>query len=257
MNKKKPFDIKAVCEHCHKPTHVTAELPSDPIALAPEVESYMHPTSLKYVYRVTIDDIKRFLLTKARLLVPGIKLEVVGVYCERKTKNKDDHRAHAYVRVAYSSEAVEKNEDLGWYGRLGDRTSNVSIVKDLSKFMIDKYKYDRREIDKCIKDYEYMEILEESFGMTENYLSNLRSFCTPRGLKATDNTLWVIVAANPAKIFEDMLANSDDHTLHGEVKIQDVNMISKDNVEFTVYYDPYAIQAKDDPNVVKLLLGNK
>lgn len=247
-------NVNAKCPHCQKDLVVTAGL--DPVQLAPKVRGNIHPVSSVMIYKITSADIKSFLIDKARKYVPGVKMEVVPRYCERKKQRSNEpHGSYASLRIAFSDSVIEKNGDLGWYAKIGEG-DGIRVVKSLFDGFIRKFQYNRKDIDEWMKNYKNLEELEDSLGITEAYLNDLRTFATPKAIKAVNGDTWVAFAAAPENVIKDMLTIDGENVPAGRICIQDVTQISKDTVEFLVYVYPEDF-TRENTNVRKILLGEE
>lgn len=247
-------NVNAKCPHCSK--DLTASIVIDPVQLAPKVRGNLTPVSSVMIYKITSADIKKFLVDKARKYVPDVKMEVVPRYCERKKqRNNEPHGAYASLRIAFSENVIEKHDDMGWFAKIGE-SENVRLVKSIFEGFIRKYQYNRKDIDNWMNNYKSLEELEDSLGLTEAYLNDLKVFATPRAIKSTDNKTWVIFAAAAENVIKDMLTIDETNTPSGRICIQDVSQLSKDTVEFLVYVYPDDF-TRENANVRKILLGEE
>lgn len=245
------------CPACGKEVTVHAEMTATD--LAPTVRCKMRPSANVYVYKITSEDIKQFIIDKANKLVPGIKVDVVPRYCERKRQRKNEpHRSYASLRIAFSDDALEKRQDDGWYGTIGDTNSNVRIVKSLFDNLITKYQYNRKEVDAWLKSYKTLEELEEALGMTDAYINDLRNFCVPQRIVTQPGTPpWIIFSAAAENVIEDMLSDVETGKPEGRIRIQDVYQVSRDSVEFIVHVQPGDMQMRENPHVRSILMGEE
>lgn len=247
-------NVNIECPHCRK--DLVANVALDPIQLAPKVRSGLKPVSSVMIYKITSADIKKFLVDKARKYVPDVKMEVVPRYCERKHQSKNEpHGSYASLRIAFSENVIQKNDDMGWYGKIGD-TDHIRIVHTLFEGFIRRYQYNKKDIDGWMSNYKSLEELEDTLGITEAYLSDLKAFATPRAIASNTGDTWVIFAAAPETVIQDMLTIEDSNVPSGRISIQDVSQISKDSVEFLVYVYPGDF-TKENTNVRRILLGEE
>lgn len=250
--------LGANCPKCSEKLMVSASIPDNPIDLAPVVRGKITPVGSIYVYKFTSEDIKQFIAHKAAKFVPDVKVEVVPRYCEKKRRRETDpHHSYASLRIALSESAIEKKDDLGWYGKIGESTSNVRVIESLFKQIIQKYQYNRKEVEKWLKSYKNLEELEEGLGMTEAYINDLRMYSIPQRVQTTDKESWIIFSAAAENVIRDMLTDVNSNALPGKMLIQDVYPISKEVVEFIVYLNPSEIVAKENPHVRQILLGEE
>ena len=168
--------IKTICPICGEKIKFDAEFPDPIIENAatdmiptPDVQGKLDPVGNILVYKISSEQMKDFIISKAREHVRDIRMTIVPRYCEKKRKNNSDpHRSYASLRIAFSENVIEKKEDLGWYGSIGESSNNVQIHHSIMNNLINKYQYNRKEIDAWLKNYKTLEELEENFGMTED-----------------------------------------------------------------------------------------
>lgn len=249
-------NLSVNCPDCNKDFMVQADLTS--ADLAPTVRSKINPIGDILVYKITSEDIKQFIIQKSKKYVPDAKVEVVPRYCERKRRrDSEPHRSYASLRIAFSDSVVEKNEDAGWYGKIGENDGNVRIVPTLFKEIISRYQYNKKDIEGWMKNYKTLEDLEENLGMNEAYLNDLKMYATPQRILTTNNEPWIIFSAAAENVISDMLTDPTNNEPIGRIQIQDVYPISKDIVEFLIYIHPLEMKLKENPHVRQILLGEE
>lgn len=250
--------INSHCPHCTKDIFLPVPMPDKAVDLAPVVKSKITPVSSIFVYKITSEEIKQFILQMAREFVPDVDVKVAPRYCEKKRRKESDPRhSYASLRIAFSDNVVEKNADLGWYGKIGENTGNVRVVQSLMKGLIKKYQYDRKVIETWLKDYKLLEELEDGLGMTEAYIEDLRFYSSPRRIQSNTDESWIIFAAAAENVIQDMLTESGTDKVPGRIQIQDVVPISKEIVEFTVYLNPDEVKLRENPYLRQILLGEE
>lgn len=252
-------NLETVCPKCGENLTVTADVPEVGLMSPtdfPEVRSKLEPTNV-WLYKITSEDIRTFITQKAKSYVPGVKVEVVPRYCERKQRKHEKHRSYASLRIALSQEVIEKNDRNGWFGSIGIDNNSVTVTKTVLTNLIRKYSYDPKMINNWLSSYKTLEELEESFGMTEAYINDLKEYATPRRVQTNNQESWVIFAAAPENVIADMLTEVSTNKIPGTIKIDDVVPISKDIIEYTVYLYPQMTATKENPNVRKILLGEE
>lgn len=244
------------CPHCSGAVSVSTEI--NPCSLAPDVRSKIRPVGSPFVYKISSDQIKQFIVQKAAVLCPDVKVEVAPRYCEKKRKRENEmHHSYASLRIAFSDNAIERNSDLGWYGKIGEGAGSPRIVKSLFNGLVQEYMYNKRDIEGWLKSYKNLEELEETLGMTEEYIEDLRTYSVPRRVPTNGNESWIIFASAPEKVLADMLTDVSTDKLIGRMQIQDVYKVSKDVVEFVVYVYPQDIQVQENVHVRQILLGEE
>lgn len=246
------------CPHCGNKVVFGTSVPNNPLELAPEVRGKIKPAGSIFVYKISSEEIKAFITEKAKKYVPDVKVEVVPRYCEKKRRrNTEPHHSYASLRIAFSDNAIEKKEDLGWYGKIGESTGNVRVIESLFKEIIQRYQYNRKEIDSWMKSYKTLEELEDGLGMTEAYINDLRMYSTPQRVQTTDRESWIIFSAAAENVIKDMLTSQVTNRLPGRIQIQDVYPITKDIVEFCVYLNTSEVQMRENPHVRQILMGEE
>lgn len=260
----KQFQMEYVCPNCSQQSLLQANVdPIDlgvtPKDLVPEVRSRILPVGDITVYRITTDQMKQFIIEKTRKLVPDVKIEIAVNYCEKKKREKNEpHRSYASLRMAFSHHILKKHENDGWFGRVGESSGNVDIINSMFQTIIQRYQYDRKSLEKWIHSYKHLEELEENLGMSEKYIQELREYASPRRVNvAGSRDCWVIVNAAVENVIRDMLSNPTTDRPNGRLQIMDTYLISKDVAEVLVYVHPYETQLKENPEVRKILSGEK
>lgn len=250
------FTFETTCPLCKKGIKVNSEVP---YVSSPSVRSNIEPVGNILVYRISSEEIKDFIIQKARQYVPDVRVMIIPRYCEKKKRNDNDmHRSYASFRIAFSENVIEKNDqDLGWYGAIGDNGTNVKLQEGIMKNLINKYQYSRKKVESWLKDYKILEELEESFGMTEAYINDIYAYTVPRRIKTENKETWIIFAAAAESIIADMLTDKTTNMLPGTIRIKDAYPMSKDIVEFEVYIHPNQMEVKENPHVRQILLGEE
>lgn len=253
----KTLKLSGNCPNCGEEVTLTGNAPVSINDFASNVRSRIKPSSAVLIYKISSEQIKEFLVDKARKIDPDIKIEVVPRYCEKKRhKQSEPHRSYASLRIAFSDNVTENNEDMGWYGKIGQSSTNIRFKKSVFKGMIERYQYNRKEIDNWMKSYKTMEELEEGLGMSESYLNDLKMYAIPRRLETVDKETWIIFSAAADKVLKDMLTDYKTDKIVGRMMIQDIYPISKDVVEFLIYMYPFEVETKENPYVRQILLGD-
>jgi len=247
--------FSSVCPECGKDILLSADIP-DTSKPYPRVRGGLEPVGDILVYRISSEQIKEFLIQKARHYVPDVMMTIVPRYIEKKRRNNNDpHRSYASFRIAFSDHVIEKKQDLGWFGSIGENGSNVKLHDGIMKGMIDKYKFNLKNVEAWLKSYKILENLEDSRGITEPYINDIRQFATPRRIIAENNEPWIIFAAAAENIINDMLTDVNTGKINGRIHIHDIYPISNEIVEFVVYIHPSQMKTRENPHVRQILLG--
>lgn len=248
-------NVNGKCLKCGENLTLSANI--TPTQLAPVVRSNIKPTSSVFVYRITSDDVKKYLIEKAKHYAPDVKMEVVPRFIEKKKrKSNEPHRACASLRIAFSENVVEKNQENGWFGKIG-QSDSVRIIKSIFQQFVQMYSYEKDGLKKIKNDYKCMEELEDALGITEAYLDDLILFSSPRVITiGSHSSRWVVFAAAAEKVIQDMLTVAETGKSPGSIVIQDTIQISTDAVEYLVYVYPDRV-VTEDPSVRRILLGEE
>lgn len=251
--------IQAKCPKCAEELVLTTEYPSDPLELSPDVRGAKDPDGCIWKYRITSDELKRFITEKAKSYVPDVEVEVVPRYCEKKRrKDYDPHRSYASLRIAFSDHILEKGADLGWFGEIGRDGNDCKIVSSLLQGIIQRYGYSKKEVESWLKSYKILEDLEDAFGMTEAYINDINTYTTPRRILTSDSAKShiIIFSAAAENVIADYLTEVSTNKVPGKLKIVDVYPISQGVVEWVVHVDPSQQTTKENPYVRQLLMGD-
>lgn len=244
-----------VCAKCGHKTMYAKEVTDRDIA--PRVKSGLMPDYAVLRYTVTTDQMAVYLTELIHEFVPDAKVQVAPFYCERKRHKGDRHCSYASLKVALSGDKILKGyENGGWYGQIAEDAGSIQLVDSLFKFIVSKFNYDKRMISKWM-NYKTLDQLEESFGITEEYLYDLRKFADPVAVKTNDGQTWVIFAVDPAAVIRDMLKDAKTKESTGIIHITDIRQVNKDLLEYTVNLCPTQAEVYEDPNVRTILTGVK
>lgn len=254
----KQLEMIYECPTCKKKAVVKADV--DPIQLAHKVRHEgLVPEGNIFVYRITSEDIKEFIIDKCRKMIADVNIDLVPLYCEKKRRRSDEpHRSYAALTIAFSHHILKNFDKDGWFGRVGEGDTDLDILNSVLKGVINRYKYDRKSLNKWIHSYKNLEELEEKLGINEKFLAELRMYITPRKVPvAGGKDCWVLFNAASEHVIYDMLSDPNTNAPRGRIEIQDIVEVSKGVVEFLIYLHPYEMQLKENPEVRKILMGDK
>lgn len=221
----------------------------------PKVRANIQPTGNVLVYKITSGMIKDFVIQKARQYAPAVRMEIVPRFCEKKRRHAGEpHRAYASFRIAFSEDVLNRKDDLGWYGKIGESVDNIQFIPSIFQNLIQKYRYDPKVVDEWLGSYKNLEELEDALGMNEAYIADIRQYTHPRGVKS-DNGMWVIFAAAAENIIRDMLTDPATNKVPGRIQINDVYQIDKDVVEFIIYLHTTEVETHENVHVRQILQG--
>lgn len=242
------------CTNCGK--DMIAGIDMNPIVLAPKIKGDLEPVGIPYKYLVTSEDIKKFIMDTSRLYVPDVQMEIYTRFCEKKVRkgSNEPHRSYAFFKIAFSHHIItDYSSSQGWFQQLGESGENVNI-KSPMRNLFDRWSYNKNDLNEWTKSYKKMERLEDAFGMTEEYINDLKKFSKPRGIKVTGGTdVWVFFSASPERILQDFFENTETNAPAGKLSVSNPRMVSKDIIEYEVIVDPYQVETKINPHVQQIL----
>lgn len=253
--------VPSKCPNCHK--KFTSWIKRNPILMAPDLQALdLYPADTIFVYQVSSIQIQNFLYEKAKRYVPNNEMRTLLVEPlftkKRSGKNPGPGHAYAALQVAMSDESIEDDlNKYGVYGRIGLDDNHVKLRHGIFNNFIQKYGYDRKGIEQDLKNYKQLERYEDQYGIDEKYLQTLKMFATPRQQKAADDHTYVIFAANPIKIFNDMfITASDKHNAGRIMKLVDVaQMDGGSTVMYTIHLHMSGVgMERPVDNMVKAML---
>ena len=233
----------------------------DATKIAPTVKSGLVPDYAILKYTITTDMMTAYLTEQVRMLCKDVcddvHVQVAPFYCEKKQYKGDRHCSYASLKIALNGDRILKGfETGGWYSKIGESGESVELIDGLLRHFYRKYRYDKNNISKWM-NYKTLDQLEAAFGITEEYLYDLKKFADPVAVKTNDNKTWVIFAADPALVIQDMLKETETRELSGSMQIVDIRQINKDLLEYTVNLFPKKAEVYEDPNVRTILTGAK
>jgi len=250
------IQIESKCPSCGE--NLTFNANVDESALAPNVHAKIRPSGSVLVYKITTDMMKAFITQKAKKYCPEVKVDLIPKYCEKKRRHKSEpHRAYASLRIAFSEHVVEKKDDMGWFGKIGESSENLRIQPAMFQNLFQMYRYDPRNIDAWLKSYKNLEELEDAFGITEDYINELKMYAKPQRIFTQNKEPWIIFSAAAENVIADMLTSVSTQKLIGRIEIRDIYTISDDNVEFLIYVHPQDIQMTENSHVRQILTGGE
>lgn len=246
--------MKVQCPKCNNNFAIGANV--DVANLAPSVHGKLKPAGSVLVYKITSDEMKIFITQKAKKYCPDVKVEMIPRYCEKKRRHKSEpHRAYASLRIAFSEHIIEKKDDLGWYGKIGESADNLRIQPSMFQNLFQMYRYDPKNIEEWLSNYKNLDELEDALGISEEYLKEIRMYARPQRVMTDNKESWVIFSAAAENVIHDMLTDVNTQKPCGRIEIRDIYPISKDNVEFLVYVHPQEVKMSENPHVRQILAG--
>lgn len=250
------IQMKVNCPKCNESFTVGANV--DAANLAPAVHGKLKPAGSVLVYKITTDEMKIFITQKAKKYCPDVKVEMIPRYCEKKRRHKSEpHRAYASLRIAFSEHIIEKKDDLGWYGKIGESADNLRIQPSMFQNLFQMYRYDPKNIEAWLSNYKNLDELEDALGISEEYLKEIRMYARPQRVFTDNKESWIIFSAAAENVINDMLTDVNTQKLCGRIEIRDIYPISKDNVEFIVYVHPQEVKMSENPHVRQILTGEE
>lgn len=248
--------INSTCPHCGKPIVTTFNVTDG--AAAPDVRcSNLKPIGTKYVYRISSEQIADYLTEKVREIVPKAKVVLAAKYCEKRRKDKTEpHRSYAALAIALSDDVVKNGSDRSWFNQVGTTGNNVTLIDDMFTKIIEKFRFDPKDVSAWLDNYKTLEDLENAFGMDETYIRELKKLSVPHRIVGEDGKPWVFFAAEPGKVIRDMLTDPTTGRLMGRANIVDTTRVSRDVVEYIVHLDPNNLDLHEDQSVRAILMGD-
>lgn len=248
------LELDSKCPNCSQEVIVSTEV--DKSIFAPTVRSKISPVGSLDIYKITSEEIKQFVLQKARMYIPDVNMEIIPVYTEKKRRSNEPRKSYASIRIAFSDKIIDKGDEYGFYEKLVHAEEHVKIVNSIFNNIVNLYKYDKNEVNAWLNNYKTLEILENKFGLTENFIKDIKNYAVPKTITGANGEKWVLFAASPDKILKDMLTDVKTNTMPGRMQIMDIVQLSKELVEFVVYMYPHAMNLTDNSVVREILTGN-
>lgn len=229
---------------------------SDPLMLAPNIRGDIRPVGIPYRYEITSEQIKAFIIDTVKAFCPNAQMEIHPRYCEKKKQKPGEiHRSYASFMIAFSNHVQEGYGKDGWFERLGE-SSDVQFIKSIKSYIIDKWSYDKKQIDSILNSYKKLERFEDGLGMSEAFINEIRQFSIPRSIKVADSKdSWIFFMASPEKILYDFFSDPKTKKLKGNLKVTDIVPISKDIIKYIITFDPYVATTTENPHVRQILSG--
>jgi len=178
---------------------------------APYVRSGLSPVGNILMYRINSEMIKEYLIQKVKRYNDRTKLDLVVKFCEKKCKDCGNQRGYASLRIGFSDDIVDRKEDSGWFEDIGSTASNPKIVETVFNQFIKKFRYSREYLDDILANNKKLEYVENTFGMTESFLEDIKMYCTPKRIPTTANESWIIFSARAESVINDMLENPNPY----------------------------------------------
>lgn len=251
------INVPVTCPKCNKDLVVKVGADDiDPLLLAPNIRGEVRPISIPYEYRITSEDIKRFIIEVTHEYAPNTVLEIFPRYCEKKRRKEGEkHRSYASFNIAFSHHVISNYDPNAYFEKFGE-SDRVTLIKDIRNNIIDRWCYDPKQINDWMKSYKKLEKLEDGLGMSEQFLNEIREFSRPRSQKVNGSKdSWIFFMASPEKILRDFFTDPNTGKIAGEMKVKDIIQISKDIVEFHITLNPYIKPSVINPHVKQILSG--
>lgn len=246
------INVPVTCPGCNKT--LQASLDIDPLVLAPTIRGGIRPVGIPYEYNVTSEDIKKFIIDTVHKYSPEAMVKVHTRYCEKKRRQGEPHRSYAFFKIAFSHHIIKDYSRGGWFQQIGESGEHVNIIHDVMENLIERWQYDRDYLNAWLKSYKKMEKLEDAFGMSDEFINDLKKFSTPRGIKVQGgNDIWVFFSASSEKILMDYFSNPDTNQLAGKLSVDNPTSVSKDIINYTIKLNPYQVETAINPHVEQIL----
>jgi hypothetical protein len=215
------------------------------------------PNGLLLQYNETTESIKQFLIDKCRAYAPDISVELLTRYSEKKTRNPwEPHRSYAYFILAITANEALTAESDDMYLQIGtEGRDNLSFIPDIKYHIINKYRWDNDDLKHILGSYKEQELLEESLGLSANFIKEIQRFSNPVIIKS-NNVAWVEIAIRAEKVLNDMFTDKASKEVY-PYRIMDIHPISENNVQYDILVDPNAKKAfAPDSSISQVILNS-
>lgn len=202
------------------------------------------PDAIIEEYRITSDDIRSFISAKCAHITDKFKLrkpikaEISTTLWDRSRKDYSrSNKKYVLLMIALNEDSLEYGQTEESAGLIKDiliENSQVRFVKCIWKLIVEKYQYDRKELNDIRKSDKLLDKLEDTLGITEDQLKELIKLSQPH-IHTINGDHWVIFAVRPENVIRDMLSDVDTDQVDGKMVITNITPITKDRVEFTVH----------------------
>lgn len=249
------INLQSQCPQCSANIELSTDVTKD--IFNPSVRSRIQPIGSLDVYKITSDDIKQFVTQKARMYVPEVRVELLPKFISKKRTGRGPNPAFASLKLAFSHDIVDKDDQYAFYENMMNIENNVKIVNTVFTNIIGMYKYRKEDIENWLRNYKTMEMLENNFGLTEEYIRDMLEYANPRRIIDQNKNTWIILTASADKILKDMLTDIHTNQTPGKMQIMDIYQISKDITEFLIYMYPQTMNLKENNHIRQILLGEQ
>lgn len=211
------------------------------------------PDSIIEEYRITTEEIERFIAAKAFHYKEGLKIKLAPELWERKG-NQGNGRKYAMLKLTLSDAALEQfGQETSIVRQMIAENSNVRFVTEVWEAIIKKYSFNRQQLESIRKSYKTMDRLEDTLGINEDNLKRLIAFSQPRMVNV-GNEKWIILAIRPEAVIEDMLSDINSGKINGQIEIVNITSITKDNVEYQIHlHTGEDTSSPVNPELIKML----
>lgn len=249
---------KVQCTKCQHQFNIKLPVPTG--MNIPVVAGKVNPAYEIMVYRITTNDVNRYIGDVVRSVEPDAQVLIYPRFSEKKQKKNSGgpRPAYVYLLIGMNEKVIDQRANAnGFYGTLGWNRS-VRVKSRLWFEFISRWLYDPEWIRKAMGSYNRMDEYEEKFGLTEAALKDISFYAAPRAVYPDGSkTPWVLTAIDPYLVIQDMLCEAGTKKVPGEIMITDVNQVSENMIEWTVHVSPFKNEAEINPHVMQILRGEE
>jgi len=215
------------------------------------VRSKMKPRALIRVYSITSEMIKQYIKTKVKHFVPNCFVNTIVSFVKApKSKTK----GYASARISFSDKVIsEACRAKNFYERLGE-DDNVTFVPAIYQNIIEKFRYNKGEIDRILSNYKALSSLEDNFGIDEQFLNDIKLYVRPQRIQIDSRNSMIVFSARVESIIQDMLTNPRTKIVDGVIEIKEI-YVNRNVVHFTVYVHPSQMPIENN-DMVRALIEN-
>lgn len=214
----------------------------------------LKPIAKIQVYSISSDQMREYVIRKIHHFFPGIPANLVFMFTKPK-KSERGPKGFASARLLVADTVLDPSQRARtYYDRLGD-PGKLQFLPNFQYNVIEKYKYNREQINSLLNNYKEMSKAEDIFGIDEKFLNDIRSYIVPKKLEVNTNLNAIVMSVMPENIIQDMLTNIRSGKVNGKIEIKEIYM-NKDVIHFIVYIHPEDLKSQQNPLVSLFLDGS-
>ena len=213
----------------------------------------LKPIAKIQVYSISSEQMREYVIRKIHHFFPGIPVNLVFMFTKPK-KSERGPKGFASARLLVGDQVLDPAQRARtYYDRLGD-PGKLQFLPNFQYNVIEKYKYNREQINSLLNNYKEMSKAEDIFGFDEKFLNDIRAYIIPKKLEVNQNLNAVILSVMPENIIQDMLTNIRSGRVNGKIEIKEIYM-NKDVIHFIVYLHPEDLKSQQNSLVGLFLDG--